>query len=96
MRVRAGSLYFYNPVLLDVVDGRTNLKKGDIVRVVNLNGAPPANTMGHCYVADPNTNDFIGMVACNSLELLTEDTKLAETLVRVRRVSRRDIEKKRS
>lgn len=66
-RVRVGSLYEYNPVLLDVVDGRTGLQKGAVVRVVNLPGAPKANVMGHCYVADPNTGKFIGMVCTNSL-----------------------------
>ena len=68
MRVRAGQLYRYNPVLIDRIDGRTNLQKGTIVRVVNLPGCPKANTMGHCHVADPETGKFIGLVCCNSLE----------------------------
>ena len=93
MRVRVNSLYTYNPVLLDRM-ANLPINKGDIVRVTNLHGCPPANTMGQCYVADPETGRFIGLVCCNSLEVLTEDVKLAETLVRVRRVSKRDIEKK--
>jgi hypothetical protein len=67
MRVRVNSLYVYNPVLLDRIDGRTGLKPGDKVRVINVYGCPPANTMGHCYVGDPVTKKFIGMVCCNSL-----------------------------
>lgn len=68
MRVRVNSLYRYNPVLLDRIDGRTSLKTGDIVRVINLPGCPRANTMGHCYVGDRESGKFIGMVCCNSLE----------------------------
>lgn len=68
MRVRANTTYRYNPTLLDVVDGRTTLKTGDLVRVVNLPGCPRANTMGHCHVADPVSGQFIGLVCCNSLE----------------------------
>src|SRR5260370_36152239 len=93
MRVRVNSLYTYNPVLLDRM-ANLPINKGDIERVINLHRCPPANTMGQCYVADPETGHFIGMVCCNSLELITEDVKLAETLVRVRRVSKRDLEKK--
>ena len=93
MRVRVNSLYVYDPVLPDRM-ANLPINKGDIVRVVNLHGCPKANTMGQCYVADPDTNHFLGMVCCNSLEPITEDVKLAETLVRVRRVSKRDIEKK--
>jgi hypothetical protein len=68
VKVKANAIYRYNPVLLDQVDGRTSLKTGDLVRVVNLPGCPRANTMGHCHVADPNTGRFIGLVCCNSLE----------------------------
>ena len=68
MKVRVNSLYVYHPCMLDVVDGRTGLKSGAVVRVINLPGCPRANTMGHCYVGDPNNGDkFIGMVATSSL-----------------------------
>lgn len=66
-RVRVNALYVYEPVLLDVIDGRTDLKRGDVVRVINLHGCPPANTMGHCHVAGPDTGRFVGLVCCNSL-----------------------------
>jgi len=66
-RVRANSIYTYNPCMLDVIDGRTSLNAGDRVRVVNLYGCPPANTMGHAYVADPWTGKFIGLVCTASL-----------------------------
>ena len=74
MKVRANAIYRYNPVLLDQIDGRTSLKTGDLVRVVNLPGCPRANTMGHCHVADPNTGHFIGLVCCNSLEPVKDKT----------------------
>ena len=35
--------------------------------MVNLHGCPKANTMGQCYVADPESGRFIGMVDCHSL-----------------------------
>lgn len=73
MKVRVNGTYVYDPVMLDVVDGRTSLRKGDMVKVVNLPGCPPANTMGHCHVADPETGKFIGLVCCNSLVKVTSD-----------------------
>lgn len=51
MKVRVGSLYHYWPCGWDEVDPtRDLLQAGDLVRVINLPGCPPANTMGHCYV----------------------------------------------
>ena len=67
MKVKADSLYYYHPCLLDLVDGRTGLKSGDVVRVVNLHGCPPANTMRHAHVECPVTGAFIGLVCTSSL-----------------------------
>jgi hypothetical protein len=67
MKVRANQVYIFHPNLLDRVDGRTDLKSGDTVRVVNLPGCPKANTMNHCHVVSPLTDHFIGLVHCNSL-----------------------------
>jgi len=68
MRVRVNSVYVYSPNLLDKCDARTNLKDGELVRVVNLHGAPKANTMGHCYVVRVDAPEqFVGLVHCNSL-----------------------------
>ena len=66
-RVKAGNLYRFDPVFLDQVDARTNLKTGAIVRVVKLPGCPPCNTMRHAHVVDPKTGAFIGLVHTNSL-----------------------------
>jgi hypothetical protein len=67
MKVRVNQKLVFVPNMLDQIDGRTNLKKGDLVKVINLPGCPKANTMGHCYVGHPITGEFIGMVSCNSL-----------------------------
>ena len=72
MRVRANSVYYYVPNLLDRCDARTELKSGDTVRVVNLHGCPKANTMGHCHVVNPSTGQFIGLVHVNSLHTKAE------------------------
>lgn len=65
-RVRTGSIYRYDPVIMDVCDPKTNLSPGDLCRVVKLFGCPPPNTMGHCHVERLN-GQFLGLVACNSL-----------------------------
>lgn len=67
MRVRVGSKYKFVRASWDLFDGKFPLEDGTVVKVINLHGAPPANTMGHCYIADPATGEFIGMVSTNSL-----------------------------
>ena len=74
-RVRTGKLYRYDPVMLDVIRPTrktSELNPGDVVRVINLVGAPPANTMGQCYVAHPDTGQFIGMVSVASLHPVSD------------------------
>lgn len=89
-RVRVNSLYIFHANFLDRVDGRTSLKDGDKVRVVNLPGAPRANTMGHCYVADPATGKFIGMVHCNSLHTVNEYIDYLRREITVREAEMRE------
>ena len=67
MRVRVGRLYTYEANGMDQfhpVPGNT-LKKGDVVKVVNLPSAPKANTMGQCYV--DKDGEFSCMVSTSSL-----------------------------
>lgn len=71
-RVRAGAKYQFNPVPFDLIDPpygvmRGLITAGDTVRVVNLPGAPKANTMGHCYI-ETMAGEFAGLVCTNSLE----------------------------
>jgi hypothetical protein len=70
MKVRTGSLYIYSPNLWDKFTAcqGNSLQPGQIVRVINLPGAPKANTMGQCYVGDRETGKFICMVSTGSLE----------------------------
>ena len=54
-RVRVNARYRFEPVPYDQFDPpygvtRGYLKSGDIVRVKNCPGCPPANTMGMCHV----------------------------------------------
>jgi hypothetical protein len=70
MRVRAGQSYIYYPNLLDRIDGRTRLVMGDIVKVVNLPGCPPANTMDHAHVE--LNGKFVGLVHTNSLHAMSD------------------------
>lgn len=66
-RVRVGSWYTFEAVGMDIYrPAHQGLTEGQLVRVVNLHGCPPANTMGHCYVND-EAGQFMGMVLCNSL-----------------------------
>lgn len=65
-RVRAGSVYVFKPVPMDIYDSRTDAVEGQRVRVVTLHGAPKANTMGHCHI-ESLEGDFLGMVHVNSL-----------------------------
>jgi len=66
MRVRKGSIYVYDPVMLDIIDGRTGLQKGEQVRVIHCYGCPAPNTFNHCHVERLN-GEFVGLVHCNSL-----------------------------
>ncbi len=68
-RVRVGSKYRFEPVMLDRLHPPYNVRPGDIVRVVNLHGCPKANTMGHCHV-EHFDGAFGGLVCTNSLQPL--------------------------
>lgn len=70
-RVKVGAHYIYSPNLLDLSDGRTSLQDGEEAIVVNLHGAPKANTMGHCHV-NRLDGSFAGLVHCNSLHTKAE------------------------
>ena len=67
MKVRANAVYVFRPCVLDVIDGRTQTTAGMRVRVKNLRGCPPCNTMGHAHVVHPETGALIGLVCTASL-----------------------------
>ena len=62
------TVYTYEPVGMDLWDGRTGLKRGDRVVKTQPYGCPKNGTMGHCYVADVETGKFFGLVLVNSLK----------------------------
>jgi hypothetical protein len=71
-RVRVGALYTFQPVPLDqwmppfgVIRG--TLAPGLSVCVVDCPGCPPASTIGHAYIENPETGEYLGLVHCNSL-----------------------------
>jgi hypothetical protein len=73
-RVRAKALYLFDPVGWDRCNppygvARGILRRGDVVRVVNLPSCPRANTMGHAYIetASGIMGEFAGLVHTNSL-----------------------------
>jgi hypothetical protein len=68
-RVKAGRVYVFQPVGMDLWDSRTlGIKPGDLVRVVNLYGCPPANTMAHCHIETADGGEFAGLVMTASLQ----------------------------
>ena len=68
MRVRVKSKYVFHPVSFDVLfSAAPTAVAGQIVRVINLHGAPKANTMNHCYIESLD-GKFLGLVHTNSLE----------------------------
>lgn len=75
-KVRAGSLYRFEPVMIDKLHPPYNVQPGDVVRVVNLPGCPRANTMGHCHVEQIG-GEFGGLVCCNSLQPVSAKDKRA-------------------
>jgi hypothetical protein len=70
-RVRAETLYIYEPVGIDLWEPNTRARPGQLVRVRNLTGCPPANTMGHCHIVEPSNGEIIGLVLVNSLQTVT-------------------------
>lgn len=65
-KVRANSLYTYSANGYDLWDPKSTATEGQTVRVVNLPGCPPANTMGCCHVQDLG-GTFLGLVCTSSL-----------------------------
>lgn len=81
-KVRAGSVYYYDPVPWDRITPPYGvqaglLKPGDRVRVVNLPGCPKANTMRMCHIETESrakkdrqgrhVGEFLGLVMVASL-----------------------------
>jgi len=67
MKVRVGSVYTWVACMLDTLHPSIKrIADGTKVRVVNMKGCPPANTMNHCY-AETLDGQWLGLVCCSSL-----------------------------
>ena len=67
-KVRVGSWYRFQAVGLDVYSPcHQGLKNGQVVKVIDKYGCPPANTMGHFYV-ETEDGQFMGLVSTGSLK----------------------------
>ena len=82
-RVRVGCWYVYNANLLEIAHPQEPfIEDGTIVKVKNLHGCPPANTMGHCYVFN-TSGEFLRLVSCGALTLLSKvDKRLARRVAK--------------
>jgi hypothetical protein len=49
-RVRAGSAYRFEPVMIDRLHPQYNVREADVVCIMNLRGFLKANTMRHAHV----------------------------------------------
>jgi len=68
-KVRVGRVYRFNPNMMDLMSPvHLGVEDNQEVRVINLHGAPKANTMGQCYIEDAHDGTFLGMVSVHSLE----------------------------
>ena len=68
-------VYFYQPIGYDLYDPKTTLARGTKVVKTQPFGCPKNGTMGHCYVKDANTMEFIGLVQEGSL---TKSSQMVE------------------
>ena len=67
-KARKAKKYTYDPVLFDVINPPAQgLEPGATVVKIQPHGCPRNGTMGMCYVGDPETGAFIGMVCLKSL-----------------------------
>jgi hypothetical protein len=66
-RVRVGSVYTFRRNGYDLLLNHASVTDGQVVRVINLPGAPKCNTMGQCHIEDARTGVFLGMVDTRSL-----------------------------
>jgi hypothetical protein len=69
---RSKQVYRYEPVGMDVFDPSASAPpRGTLVVKTNLPGCPPAGTMGHCHIADAESEAFYCLVLEASLQPVT-------------------------
>jgi hypothetical protein len=68
VKVRLHAVYVFRPTGYDrLLTQHYTATADQRVRVVQLPGAPPPNTMGHAHIADAETGAFLGLVSTASL-----------------------------
>lgn len=66
---RKGSIWHYRPApfSFDQIDPTFSLPFDSLVRVCQPHGCPKNGTMGHVYVEDFDSGEFLGLVQISSL-----------------------------
>ena len=59
--------YIFDPKGADLWDPPPRIQRGQRVVKVQPPGCPRNGTMGHCFVADAETGEFLGLVLVASL-----------------------------
>jgi len=69
MKPRIGKVYRFERTGMDLFYPHAGTpRSGELVRAIKSpHGCPKFGAMGHGYVADPETGEFIGLVALASL-----------------------------
>lgn len=62
-----GRVFRYEPVGWDVFDPKVSLERGRLVRKTQPAGCPRNGTMGHTFIEDAETGEFLGLVLLSSL-----------------------------
>ena len=67
-KLSSRKVYRFEAAGVDIYDRRDNTpENGTLVRLTQPYGCPRNGTMGHYFVADAETNEFIGLVSGASL-----------------------------
>lgn len=62
-----GRVFRYEPVGWDVFDPKVGIDAGRLVRKTQPAGCPRNGTMGHTFIEDAETGEFLGLVLIASL-----------------------------
>lgn len=83
--VRVGERYIFVPNVMDLaMPQHYQATRGQVVRVIQMRGAPKPGTMGQVHIEDATTKKFLGMVSVHSLIPEAEASKV-QFVGRVRR-----------
>jgi hypothetical protein len=76
-KAKRAKRYRYDPVLFDTLNppaGR-QIEPGTVVVKITMHGAPRNGTNRMCYIGDPETGEFIGLVMEASLKPIPKQLK---------------------